>query len=111
MKRHCTDIVQFDLNPSLESTLDIMDLPLYGSVNNEILTLTTSRFKDVSFYIPTLCKQAVYHGQDLEVLESNESNSESDHNEEEKEEDMHAVHVEETNPVQETTLCRLSRPS
>ena len=35
----------------------------------------------------------------------------SDHNEEEKEESMHAVHVEETNPVQETTIRRSSQLS
>ena len=61
--------------------MDVLSLPLYGSATNEALTLYKSQFRDISFSIPTLSKQDVLHGQQVQVLES--SDSEREHLEDE----------------------------
>ena len=55
--------------------MDILDLPLYGNVSHEILTLNSSQFKDTTFYIPTISKNDVLHGQQLEILDSSATGS------------------------------------
>ena len=72
IRRHCTDLIKFDINPNLESNLDILNLPLFGLPENESLILNESQFQDLStgaFYIPTIGEDHVLHGKQVEVLD------------------------------------------
>ena len=78
VKQHCTDLIQFEVNPNFESNLDLLNLPIYGSPVSDSFILDESQFRDLStgaFYIPTVSDDQVYHGKDVQVMSDSEVES------------------------------------
>ena len=75
VRRNCQDIVTFQISSNLESKLDILDMPLYGNVSDEILTLNYCQFEGARFYIPTISENDVLHGQELEIPDTSGTDS------------------------------------
>ena len=76
IRRHCTDLIKFEINPNLESNLDILNFPLFGEPENDLLILNESQFRDLStgaFYIPTIGEDHILHGKQVQVLDENDS--------------------------------------
>ena len=109
VKRHCTDVIPFDSSPSSESNLDVLSLPLYGPVTNKVLSLNSSKFKDVSFYIPTVSENDVLHGQDLQVLDSSDSDTGDDDESASENYDDDSSALDQTESVAEKTEQLLHR--
>ena len=64
VKRHCTDIILFQANPSLESMVDVLNLPLYGQAQSDSLILSQSQFKELEtggYFISTGDRGQVFH--------------------------------------------------
>ena len=70
------------MNGQSQCKLDILDLPLYGDPTFPPLTLDSSKF---DFYLPTIDKNHVLHGKDIEYL-SDVTDSDNDNNDEDKDE-------------------------
>ena len=74
VSRNCQDIVTFQISSNLESNLDILDIPLYGNVSHEILTLNASQFEGASLYIPTISENDDLHSKNLEIPDNSDTN-------------------------------------
>ena len=73
VKRNCQDIIIFGISANLDSKLDILDMPLYGTVTHDTLTLNSSQF---NYYLLTISKQDVLHGKNVQIPHDNDTNSE-----------------------------------
>ena len=66
VKRHCTDVIVFNVNAKQEADIDLLNLPLYGQADNDNLILDESQFThlETGGYLisGTKDREAIFHG-------------------------------------------------